>query len=148
MARSDASVYKYPMPRHLLELNVIEAKDLIDADSGPTQGRKNTKTVRFFSTLYSLSNRITEFLGVSDPFCMIYLDPANQGRTEVIRNDLNPVWNYKTTFAIYRKNITIDIQVKDADDLKDFTSMLRDWNNFTNSLHWNDLLISIKAKFG
>ena len=46
MARSDASVYKYPMPRHLLELNVIEAKDLIDADSGPTQGRKNMKTVQ------------------------------------------------------------------------------------------------------
>ena len=40
MARSDASVYKYPMPRHLLELNVIEAKDLIDADSGPTQGKE------------------------------------------------------------------------------------------------------------
>lgn len=57
---------------------------------------------------------------------MIYLDPANQGRTEVIRNDLNPVWNYKTTFAIYRRNVQIDIQVKDADDLKDFTSMRRD----------------------
>ena len=38
MARSDASVYKYPMPRHLLELNIIEAKDLVDTDSGPTQG--------------------------------------------------------------------------------------------------------------
>ena len=46
MARSDASVYKYPMPRHLLELNVIEAKDLIDADSGPTQGKDNTKSIR------------------------------------------------------------------------------------------------------
>merc|ERR1711935_680973 len=98
MARSDASIYKYPMPRHLLELNVIEAKNLIDTDSGPTQG-------------------------VSDPFCMIYLDPANQGRTEIIRNDLNPVWNYKTTFAIYRRNVQIQINVKDADDLQDFTSM-------------------------
>lgn len=98
MAKSDASVYKYPMPKHLLELNVIEAKDLFNADSGPTQG-------------------------VSDPFCMIYLDPANQGRTEIIRNDLNPVWNYKTVFSIFRKNIQIQIQVKDADDLQDFTSM-------------------------
>ena len=32
-------VYKYPMPKHLLELNVIEAKDLVNADSGPTQGK-------------------------------------------------------------------------------------------------------------
>lgn len=54
---------------------------------------------------------------------MIYLDPANQGRTEIIRNDLNPVWNYKTTFAIYRRNVQIQINVKDADDLQDFTSM-------------------------
>ena len=45
MARSDASIYKYPMPRHLLELNVIEAKDLIDADSGPTQGQFKFKGV-------------------------------------------------------------------------------------------------------
>jgi len=27
------------MPKHLLELNVIEAKDLVNADSGPTQGK-------------------------------------------------------------------------------------------------------------
>ena len=38
---------------------------------------------------------------------------ANQGRTEIIRNDLNPVWNYKTVFSIFRKNIQIQIQVKE-----------------------------------
>ena len=37
----------------------------------------------------------------------------NQGRTEIIRNDLNPVWNYKTVFSIFRKNIQIQIQVKE-----------------------------------
>ena len=39
------------MPKHLLELHIIEAQDLMDMDSGVTQG-------------------------VSDPFCMIYLDPG------------------------------------------------------------------------
>lgn len=29
------------MPKHLLELNVIEAKDLVNADSGPTQGKRD-----------------------------------------------------------------------------------------------------------
>merc|ERR1712110_851800 len=98
MARSDASIYKYPMPKWLLDLNIIEAKNLMDTDSGITQG-------------------------VSDPFCMIYLDPANQGRTEIVRNDLNPVWNHRSVFSVFRKNIQIVINVKDADDLKDFTSM-------------------------
>ena len=38
------------MPKHLLELNVIEAKDLVNADSGPTQGKgmKISKILKFF----------------------------------------------------------------------------------------------------
>jgi len=76
------------MPKWLLDLNIIEAKNLMDTDSGITQG-------------------------VSDPFCMIYLDPANQGRTEIVRNDLNPVWNHRSVFSVFRKNIQIVINVKE-----------------------------------
>ena len=45
------------MPKHLLELNVIEAKDLVNADSGPTQG-KGMKISKIFGTKFIWSKII------------------------------------------------------------------------------------------
>ena len=56
----------------------------------------------------------------SDCFCTIYLDPANIGRTKIIRNTQDPVWNYSSILSIFRTNIQIHINVKDADDVEDF----------------------------
>ena len=92
MACSDVSTYKFPVPKHLLLLNVIEAKKLMKSDG----------------------------LTGSDCFCTIYLDPANIGRTKIIRNTQDPVWNYSSILSIFRTNIQIHINVKDADDVEDF----------------------------
>ena len=51
----------------------------------------------------------------SDCFCTIYLDPANIGRTKIIRNTQDPVWNYSSILSIFRTNIQIHINVKDRD---------------------------------
>ena len=56
----------------------------------------------------------------SDCFCTIYLDPANIGRTKIIRNTQDPVWNFSSILSIFRTNIQIHINVKDADDVEDF----------------------------
>jgi len=51
----------------------------------------------------------------SDCFCTIYLDPANIGRTKIIRNTQDPVWNYESILSIFRTNIQIHINVKGRD---------------------------------
>ena len=76
-------VYKYPMPKHLLELNVIEAKDLVNADSGPTQGKRDEKHFHWFIHFHSLvlnscvpyfTRNIGVTFGNFVPYCHISYD--------------------------------------------------------------------------
>lgn len=66
-----------------------------------------------FSHFYENLRSERIFLTKNHNFFLSKHRKANQGRTEIIRNDLNPVWNYKTVFSIFRKNIQIQIQVKE-----------------------------------
>ncbi|CBY36591.1 unnamed protein product [Oikopleura dioica] len=100
-ANKDPSVYKFPLPARLVDLNVIEAADLPDLDSTAGQG-------------------------VSDPFVKMYLDPRNQARTPVIKNELNPTWDFKAVFSVFRKNAQLLLQVIDSDDLEKLVPEITD----------------------
>ncbi|CAG5111803.1 Oidioi.mRNA.OKI2018_I69.chr2.g6076.t1.cds [Oikopleura dioica] len=93
MANKDPSVYKFPLPARIVAVNVLEAADLPDLDSTPGQG-------------------------ASDPFVKVYLDPRNQARTPVIKNELNPTWDFKTVFSVFRKNAQLLLEVIDSDDFE------------------------------
>uniref|UniRef100_A0A7S2CWA1 C2 domain-containing protein n=1 Tax=Alexandrium andersonii TaxID=327968 RepID=A0A7S2CWA1_9DINO len=74
-----------------IQVTVVSAADLRNADSG--------------------------FNGVSDPYCRFHIPgkPSTKRETEVIRNNLNPKWNYTDIIYAYRDGDTLMFSVYDMD---------------------------------
>lgn len=60
--------------------------------------------------------------GFSDPYAIASLDGATVGKTKVIQDNLNPVWNEEFTFDVVPKNKNLQIHLFD-DDLGDDKSL-------------------------
>lgn len=73
---------------------------------------------------------------------MIYLDPANQSRTEIVRNNLNPVWNHSSLFTLFRKNAVVQINVMDTDDIEDVASI----SGLTDNIPTDDIPFGLGDK--
>ena len=94
-----SSEYKQQLPHGVLNIGILEARNLMNNDK------------------FSPSPR-----DVSDPYAMICLDVdarAHIYQTQVIQDDLNPVWNYMCQIAIDGKSTISDlsITVMDRDEL-------------------------------
>ena len=91
--------YKHQLPHGVLNIAILEARNLMNNDKfSPSPG------------------------DVSDPYAMIYLDVdarAHIYQTQVIKDDLNPVWNYMCQIAIDGTSTISDlsITVMDRDEL-------------------------------
>lgn len=82
---------RYSLPCGVLRIEVVAAKDLIKADIGMLG------------------------LGKSDPYAIITIG-AQEFRTQVIPNTVNPKWNYYCEAVVYQiPGTTLDIEVMDED---------------------------------
>lgn len=82
---------RYSLPCGVLRLEVVAAKDLIKADIGMLG------------------------MGKSDPYAIITVG-AQEFRTQVISNTVNPKWNYFCEAVVYQiHGTTLDIEVMDED---------------------------------
>ena len=78
------------------------AADLEDQDRiARTKGiaSPNSENTRSSPTLHlnikqANGLRKADYFGLSDPYAVIYVDNKEVGRTQVIPDDLNPIWNY------------------------------------------------------
>jgi hypothetical protein len=78
---------------------------------------------KFILTLFEAKNLAkADTFGLSDPFCIVKLDERIVGQTEVISNDLNPVWrnaNFDISFPVGEDALTqasvLEILVYDSD---------------------------------
>ena len=69
---------------------VIEAENLVNADAG---------MLSFLS-------------GKSDPYVKIFMNSENQAITQVISDNLNPVWNYEKIMRTYRDDVSVQFNVR------------------------------------
>ncbi|XP_037279431.2 extended synaptotagmin-2 isoform X2 [Rhipicephalus microplus] len=82
---------RYSLPCGVLRVEVVAAKDLVKADIGMLG------------------------LGKSDPYAIISVG-AQEFRTQVIPNTVNPKWNYYCEVVVYQiPGTTLDIEVMDED---------------------------------
>ncbi|XP_064472124.1 extended synaptotagmin-2-like [Ornithodoros turicata] len=82
---------RYSLPCGVLRLELVAAKDLIKADIGMLG------------------------MGKSDPYAIITIG-AQEFRTQVIANTVNPKWNYFCEAVVYQiPGTTLDIEVMDED---------------------------------
>lgn len=92
--------------------------------SGSSQGRasveESTVTLQIelikASNLYDADGVMT---GKSDPYCICFIpgkEKSSKVQTQVINNDLNPVWNFKGELkGFHGHNDTLEVQVWDSD---------------------------------
>ena len=69
---------------------VVEAENLVNADAG---------MLSFLS-------------GKSDPYVKIFMNSENQAITQVISDNLNPVWNYEKIMRTYRDDVSVQFNVR------------------------------------
>merc|ERR1712131_555332 len=93
LAAKCASKYRWPQPKNVWKITVIEAENLVNADAG---------MMSFLS-------------GKSDPYVKIYMNCENQDITPVINDNLNPKWNHSTIMRTYRDDVSIQFNVLDSD---------------------------------
>lgn len=106
----DASIYRWPLPKYIAKITVIQCHDLKDADG-------------------------SIILGKSDPYIKLFMDIDNQDKTPTIADNLNPVWNHETYFKVYEGDDTIQFNVFDEDfnaddDIGKYSVKLNDTADF------------------
>lgn len=93
LAAKCAAKYRWPQPKNVWKITVVEAENLVNADGG-----------------------IMSFLsGKSDPYVKMFMNSENQAVTPVISDNLNPVWNYDTVMRTYRDDVTVQFNLYDSD---------------------------------
>ena len=50
--------------------------------------------------------------GKSDPYVKIFMNSENQAITQVISDNLNPVWNYEKIMRTYRDDVSVQFNVR------------------------------------
>jgi len=93
LAAKCAAKYRWPQPKNVWKITVVEAENLVNADGG---------MLSFLS-------------GKSDPYVKMFMNSENQAVTPVISDNLNPVWNHETIMRTYRDDVTIQFNLYDSD---------------------------------
>ncbi|XP_013391900.1 extended synaptotagmin-2-like isoform X2 [Lingula anatina] len=93
--QAEISLLKYPLPQGVLRIHVVGAKDLMKAD------------IAFIGK------------GKSDPYCKLRVG-AQDFKTKVINNELNPTWNqFFEAIIDQRMGQILEVRVYDKDPDKD-----------------------------
>lgn len=63
------------------------------------QDKKENEIYRYYVVVFGASNLIAaDFLGKSDPYCIVRMGDSTEQKTGVINQDLNPRWNKQFVF--------------------------------------------------
>lgn len=130
-----------PIDKMMVQLEVIQGKDLVAKDRNLFGKKTSSDPYVLISLLCTPSNTL--------PGRKKKIQKIRLGRTETIKKNLSPVWNYSQTYAIpySRKNdvlqIVFDIFDEDKMSSDDCMGVVKlepiEWKNSVGSAVWHEI---------